>query len=612
MNRSMMKWVLIAGLGLAGCGQEPAAEDEENVLDDGKYEAWNSANNPAYVDSTFVMDVTALPVEGESAKKPIPGDYWATARDSINHRWDGENSQSPAEKYGAAFAKPGFAKAVTDNFGIYGHGRKACNESSECEDQKDGSSCVKPRDATGDKAGRCIPGWWGICHGWSPFALSENAPVKAVVKNGVTFYPGDLEALGSLVYSQNLPTKFLSERCNKEGDKLGVDNNGRVRDSECRDMNPGAVHVVAANMLGLRKVGMVEDRTYDLQVWNQPVRSFKVTNAENGKLKEITKAEAISMLGLGLKYDTLLADTEIKKMEKKTGIYEVQADGPVIIKLSGTGDGDLHVKKGAEASETVYDCRPYGGSSNEECKIADAKAGDKIYYMVLGYGETSTVSVSVGSVIGNAEYTYNTAAKRFFYVELDLNYITESSPSHESHVGQLDSYTRTDHYQYILETDENARIQGGEWVAESRQSHPDFMWWPSAKPQGSLPGGLTYADVKSLLDQAQESPTTTPVAETKTLFEGEVKGGRSNYTTVGVPGGGKLTVTVTGSGNVDLYVKMGRKPTIYLFDKKSVSAGSEETVELTAPAAGATYYVRARGIASSSTVTVTATVTPAH
>ena len=40
--------------------------------------------------------------------------------------------------------------------------------------------------------------------------------VNPVVRNGVTFYPGDLEGILSLVYSRNLPTKFLSSRCDKE------------------------------------------------------------------------------------------------------------------------------------------------------------------------------------------------------------------------------------------------------------------------------------------------------------------------------------------------------------------------------------------------------------
>jgi hypothetical protein len=616
MNRSMMKWVLAAGIGLAGCGApEASLEDEENVMDDGKYEAWNRANNPAYVDSTFVYEVDRLPVAGEMANTPIPGDYWATQKDSINHRWDGADSLSPAEKFAKAFNVPDFPKTITNEYGIYGHGRKECKETSECDDLKDGSSCVTPRGATGEKPGRCIPGWWGICHGWAPFALAEAkfAPVKEVTKNGVTFYPGDLEALGSLLYSENLPTKFLSQRCNLKPEDIKTDPTGRVINGECIDMNPGSVHVVATNFLGLRKEGFVEDRTYSDQVWNQPVRSYKITNAVDGKLKEIQKAEAISLLGLGLGYKPLLAETVVKKSEKKSGSYTVEADGALIIKMSGTGDGDLHVKRGAEATDAVYDCRPYAGGSDEECKFNDAKVGEKFFYMINGYGDESKVSLQIGSASGGTEYIYNTAAKRFFHVEMDLNYITESQPARMSHVGQIDTYTRTDHYEYILETDAAGRIQGGEWLGSSRQSHPDFAWWPTAAPRSAVNGVLKYEMVRSLLEGASAGGTTVTPVEKK-LFEGAQVTVRSSskYEAVGVPGGAKLKVTMTGTGNADLYVRLGAKPTIYTFAAKSVGSTSEESLEVTAPASGGTYYVRVRPTSGEAKVTVTATITPAR
>ena len=41
----------------------------------------------------------------------------------------------------------------------------------------------------------------------------------------------------------------------------------------------------------------------------------------------------------------------------------------------------------------------------------------------------------------------------------------------------------------------------------------------------------------------------------------------------------------------------GAKPTIYSYTCKSTAAGSAETCSVTAPAAGGTYYVRARPIA---------------
>src|SRR5262245_15881499 len=128
---------LTAAAALAGCGV-PAVEDGElESLEDGKYEAWDYDNKPAKVGENLLYDFAKLPLRGATRSVPIAGDYWATANDSVNYRWDGDTTMSPAEKVEKAFNLTGFAKYVTDNFGIYGHGRKECDTGSECEDLKD-------------------------------------------------------------------------------------------------------------------------------------------------------------------------------------------------------------------------------------------------------------------------------------------------------------------------------------------------------------------------------------------------------------------------------------------------------------------------------------------
>jgi hypothetical protein len=300
MMRTTMLALAVALSGCAGVADQDLLSEEGEGR--GKADAWNTANDPSRVDSSFKYDILAMPLKGEAKRTPWPGDYWATARDSINNRWNGDDL-SPAEKVAKAFNLPDFPKWVTDNVGIYGHGAKECDTYEDCASEKDGSSCVKPRGATGEKAGRCIPNWWGICHGWAPAAVAEAQAVKEVNKNGVTFYPGDLEALASFAYQSSLPVKFLSERCNEKASEL--EGSGRVSRAECRDMNPGSMFVLLGNMLGLRGKGLVEDRTFDYQVWNQPVRSYEITNGQDGKVKEITKGEAIELVG-GSFWDKLL------------------------------------------------------------------------------------------------------------------------------------------------------------------------------------------------------------------------------------------------------------------------------------------------------------------
>ena len=53
---------------------------------------------------------------------------------------------------------------------------------------------------------------------------------------------------------------------------------------------------------------------------------------------------------------------------------------------------------------------------------------------------------------------------------------------------------------YVLELDANGRIVGGEWVGESKQAHPDFLWLPLKASGTTVAGGaIKIADVKALM-----------------------------------------------------------------------------------------------------------------
>lgn len=260
----------------------PYASDSDTG---GKAEAWNSINNPVSVDRTFKVVLADLPTSGSATRSPWPSDYWATANDSINYRWDGASSLSPAEKWERAFSRSGFSARVTRELGATSVEGKACTSDSVCEDDE---ACAIPRGAS---RGRCIPTWFGICHGWAPAAIAVPQATKSVVHNGVTFYPGDLEALMSAAWSgENFEVKSLAERC--DDDTLPTDSLGRIRNGDCRDMNPGSLHVTLANMLGSRGLAIVEDRTANSEVWNQPIISFKVTS-----MTSVTKAQAATLVG---------------------------------------------------------------------------------------------------------------------------------------------------------------------------------------------------------------------------------------------------------------------------------------------------------------------------
>lgn len=122
--------------------------------------------------------------------------------------------------------------------------------------------------------------WMGICHGWAPATIVEKRVNKAVVvpvpeRNiNLTFYPSDIKALFSLLWANaRYDQRFIGGRCNDQDPD--EDENGRSTSAECFDSNPGAWHLAVVNAMGVHGRSFVFDATYDYQVWNQPLVSYK-------------------------------------------------------------------------------------------------------------------------------------------------------------------------------------------------------------------------------------------------------------------------------------------------------------------------------------------------
>lgn len=601
MKRNVvMGWTSVAamlclGQGAVGCGGPENFDPEKPAVSQTKKEspekadAWGANDNPSIFNSTLVYKYSALPDVGEVTNIPWAASYWPVYEDSINYKWDGSSSESAPKKFERAFGLTGVEDAVSKFHGIDSQSsRKECKETTECSDLKDGSQCAK---RPGAEKGRCIPTWWGICHGWAPYAFSEPDATKSVVKNGVTFHPGDLYGLMSLMYSRGLTTYRLSERCNTKDPKLG--NDGRIAASECRDMNAGAWHVLVANKLGLQKSSFVYDRTYDLEVWNQPVRGFAITNLDGGKLKRVTKAQAIALLGGKVEYKPVLASIDLAKAQEQSGVMTAGAAGTVELRLSGSGDADLYVRRGEAPTDNVFDCRPYDSNSNETCSF-DVVAGEKLFWRVVGYADASKVALDLGTQLEATTYPYNSTADDFYHVEMDFQYITEASPSLTSNVPDVDRYTRTDHFAYILEV-KDGKIVGGEWVGPSRTRHPDFAWWPAAKPTTNNIYGLTYNMLKALNDEAA-GVTGEPVVEERPIAASSVSYASAYFTPSFTPGD-KVELVLTADKPVGLYARIGSKPTLTAAGRAKNLCNQEGTTlscKFTVPAAGASYFVRVK------------------
>ncbi len=606
MKKVINTLLLVAAGTLATTGCDTWNMDDEKSA---PREAWGYNDDPSIFDNNLEYELAALPTSGEADPIPWAGSYWPTYEDSINYKWDGPNSLSPAAKYGEAFGIEGIEDAVSQYHGIDDNShRTACTQDSQC-DSSMGEKCAK-RD--GEDNGYCIPTWWGLCHGWTPAAILEPEPVEPVTMNGVTFEVNDIKALMTLLYTST-NTKFLSSRCNDNDDAGEIEYDPFDRpQGDCRDTNPGTFHVIATNFLGIKGISFAEDRTFDYQVWNQPMRGFEVTKKE-----EITWQKANELVGVtATGGDTDEKSGTVAKNEwVHFDAYSVNAGASIKVRMEGSGgDADLYVRLGAQPTASEYDCRPYAGGSNEVCELTVPEGSDPtdVFVSVQGYAETSDFELKIAYNGSAADaYVFNDEAVQWFHMKMTSSYISESASSTDGNLADnINQYTHKDYYEYVLELDGEGRIIGGEWVGSSKKNHPDFLWLPITQTGASKAGGkIKYANVKQILDMSV-GDVVNPGGEKETeTYNGTVaKDEWKHYGPFGVAEAGALIAEMTGTGDADLYVKKGSQPTTNSYDCRPYKGGSDESCELNGPG---DIYVSVTGWAQTSDFVLTVSWDPA-
>ena len=328
----MSKRILTIGLSLlslnlAACLSEDDAEEclpgdidcAAPAGGDGKSDGFDYKNDPVRMSQHLTYRLADLPKKGDRTKAfwkdqypeavgvsavAWADTYWPTSAGSHNTRWQSSSEKSPMEKYDAAFNNaPGCA---TQPASMYGANAKAewdayyaCSGPAakwqtkefqgggEMHDGIDNDGDGKI-DLHGEDSIDGIQSWWGTCHAWAPAAMLFPEPQKSVTVNGVEFDVGDIKALIQNV-ADSTSAVMLGGRCNSK--EITHDVNGSANDS-CRDVNPGALHVIMTNYLGITNLPLVEDRTANYEVWNQPVVGYEVT-----KQAKISAKNAMTLVG---------------------------------------------------------------------------------------------------------------------------------------------------------------------------------------------------------------------------------------------------------------------------------------------------------------------------
>ncbi|MCA9635362.1 MAG: hypothetical protein KC420_04945 [Myxococcales bacterium] len=567
------------------CETPTDVDDGQGRLDAFR-EGWSASDDPSLLSPDFEYTFAALPTQGSAAKIPWAGSYWPTYRDSINDRWAGPGTMSAAKKYELAFAKSGVEDAVSAYSGIDSLAGKECTSDAQC-DPNQGSVCAK---RAGANAGVCSETWFGICHAWAPAAILEEEPAKAVTYKGIEFKVNDLKALMSLSYSEDLEVKFLSLRCDDKGDAPGT-----ADKAACKDTNPGSFHVVIANLLGIQRRSLVEDRTYDYEVWNQPVRGFRVTQNQ-----AISAKDANALLGGGA-----LVSSQSKSGSVAEGAWNQLASVAISegqglkVSMSGSGDGDLYVRWNSQPTASAYACRPYLDGSDELCELAAPAGATSAKIAVQGYTAASvSVAIEVRAAASDV-YAFNPDAASLRRIRTELEWIAESSQSVDGNLGGvIDTYTKKDVYEYILELDGAGEIIGGEWLGSSKQNHPDFLWLPVKKNPGTVAGAIAYSDVKALFDLANGGGGAPPPAALLDVSGSVGAGEWKHFAPISVDGGAEAVLTVK-SGDADLYVRKGSQPTLSSYTCRPYLGGTDtESCALVGPG---TFYVSVNGYDPAST-----------
>lgn len=311
--------VLLAAGAIAACSSSDASApgtgngtEPDRPPNLGKADAWDYKNNPQkfadFLDKDITYAMADLPREGVAKNTPWPDTYWPTYQDSTNHRWQGAGTLSPLEKFDKAFNNwedtPEFMALKPfdgtncsapwdpeyyDRLGPAAKFQSANKGNARSRDgvDSDGDGTADECDSESNDG---VESWWGLCHAWVPAAMNEPEPKFPVEHNGVTFYPADIKALLLTVYDRS-KSIIVGGRCNTKDPER--DETGRIKDDSCRDTNAGAFHVIVTNFLGRYEMSIAEDRTYDYQVWNQPVHDYKITKNE-----EIDAAQANTLLGV--------------------------------------------------------------------------------------------------------------------------------------------------------------------------------------------------------------------------------------------------------------------------------------------------------------------------
>jgi hypothetical protein len=283
----------------------------------------------------------------------------------------------------------------------------------------------------------------------------------------------------------------------------------------------------------------------------------------------------------------------------------------VIKMFGGTGDADLYVRLGSLPTTSDYDYRPYLTGSNEQVTISKPAAGTW-YIMIRGYQAFSGITlvatfdsaISDGvTVLQNGVPVTRLAggvgSEKFYKIDVPADQ-TKLEIAISGGTGDADLYVRL-----------GAKPTTREW------DYRPFVFGNKETVTIDDPkAGMYYIMVRAYMEYDGVTLKATygpPVEQVKALENCVAVNGLAGaqdsetFFKIDVPAGQDLLrIEISGgTGDADLYVKKGEKPTAKSWDFCPDLHGNDEAVEIQGPAA-ATWYIMLRGYQAYSGVTLQA------
>jgi hypothetical protein len=246
-------------------------------------EGWKAydAHDPKWFeqinDLTFVRRFHSLPTMGavDGLHMPWSDDYYASSKGGIAYRY--ATGESPFSY--KTYSKQEILRMSSDQLAQL----SAAEKFDIARGKYDFPTVARERRRTSPNADH----WEGICHGWTAAATNHAEPKPVTVTNPdglqVPLNSSDVKAMLSWYYGEEMWRQRSSiqvgTRCQgEEGERrrgilgrLGL----RGPRNACKSVNPGSLHLVLANQLGLANRPFIADVDRKKEVWNQPVIGFR-------------------------------------------------------------------------------------------------------------------------------------------------------------------------------------------------------------------------------------------------------------------------------------------------------------------------------------------------